>query len=85
MLQLLSSLGSSQLIQKTTNTLLLLKTFFTTLASCHDSCLAWKTWVVQPWTLLELVLEVARGEGQLDQGGLRVDGDAVACLDALLS
>ena len=41
--------------------------------------------MVQPWTLLELVLEVARGEGQLDQGGLRVDGDAVACLDALLS
>ena len=61
---------------------MLLKNFFTTLASCLDPCLAWKTWVVQSRALLELVIGVARGEGPLDQGGLRGGGAAVVCLEA---
>ena len=39
--------------------------------------------MVQSWTILELVLGVARGGGLVDQGGLRDGGAAVVCLEAL--
>ena len=38
-------------LDMTTNTTRLIKTLITTLTYYHDPGLAWKTWIVQSWTL----------------------------------